>query len=417
MNTPQSTPPKRPKRPFIPARPAAWLIRAAQEFVRAQLSLKNKLELHDNEIDVLKKLPQGAGVVLTSNHADETDPRVCIELSRRSGKRFISMCNREAFDENFGLAGWALQRLGHFSVERGAHDTPAKVFAVEVTKQGRDVLVVFPEGEIFYMNEVVQPFHSGAIDIGMQAIIENREKTDPNWTAYIVPMAIKYHHEKPIESILEKRISKMEHALSIQPAEASLPRRILAIQKLLLKREEALHNVKLDSNTPETLEDEIRAARRAILSDVEVKHGEKPLAENRRAIDESWKLGAELREVLAEQTDIKQKAEIENDIATLREVAQLASWHPYYYESTTSHDRMAEAVLKLERELYRIKRPAQLTTRKVFVKFGEPMDLGVFIEEYVQDAHAVRHKVTEQLQQKIQGLLDTVVADLNTPKH
>lgn len=414
MNTPQ--PPKRPKRPFIPARPADWLIKTAQEVVHAQLSLKNKVEVKKAEIEILRKLPPGAGVVLTSNHADETDPRVVIELSRRSGKRFISMCNREAFDENFGIAGWALQRLGHFSVERGAHDAPAKGFAIEVMKRGKDILVVFPEGEIFYMNDVVQPFHSGAIDIGIQAIIENR-KTNPSWTAYILPMAIKYHHEKPIDTILEKRVAKMEQQLGITPEEASLPKRIFVIEQNLLRKREAAYGIKLDDNEAADLEDEIRFARRAILSEVEVKHGEKPLAENRRAIDESWKLGAELRETLADQTDIKQKTAIEDDIETLREVAQLASWHPHYYESTNSNDRLAEVVLKLERELYRIKRPEQLADRRVFVKLAEPVDLGVYVDEYLEDAHSVRHKVTEKLQTKIQGMLDELVASLNTKEH
>lgn len=406
----QTTPTTQPKRPFKPARPAGWLIKTAQEVVRVQLSLKNKLEIHDKEIEILRRLPRGSGMVLTSNHADETDPRVCIELSRRSQKRFISMCNREAFDENFGLAGWALQRLGHFSVERGAHDAHAKNFAIDVTKQGKDVLVIFPEGEIFYMNEVLQPFHSGAIDIGMQAILDRR-KSDPQWTAYILPMAIKYHHDKPIQSILEKRIAKMEIMLSIIPTEKSLPKRILAIQKKLIKQEESEHGIQLDSSKPVELEEEIRNARRKILSDVEVKHGEKPLPDNRRAIDESWRLGAELREQL-EQSDEKTRAEIESDIAVLREVAELASWHPHYYEGTSSYDRMAEAVLKLERQIYKIKRPAQLATRRVFVKFAEPLDLGPYVDEYVQDSHAVRHKVTEQLQKLIQSMLDELVQQI-----
>jgi len=404
--------PQAKKRPFIPARPATWLIKFAQEFVRAELSMKNKVQLLDADLDVLRTLPPGSGVVLTSNHADETDPRVCIELSRRSGKRFISMCNREAFDENFGLAGWALQRLGHFSVERGAHDAPAKVFAIEVMKQGKDVLVIFPEGEIFYMNEVLQPFHSGAIDIAMQAILENR-KTNPNWTSFIVPMAIKYHHETSIEDVLEQRIAKLEASLKIETTETSLPKRLLAIQKELLKQEESKYKIQSDASTPQDLEDEIRFARRAILSEVEKKHGEQPIQEGKRAIDESWKMGAELRESLATQSDSQRRAELEQDIATLREVAQLASWHPHYYESTSSFDRMAEVVLKLERELYKIKRPQQLANRKVFVKLAPPLDLAPFVDEYKTDPHTVRHKVTEQLKTQIQSLLDSLIAELS----
>ena len=163
------------RRPFKPAKPLPWLIKAARGLVRAELSFLNKLHLLDRDLEHLSAIPKGVGVSLTSNHADETDPRVIIELSRRSGKRFISMCNREAFDENFGLAGWALQGLGYFSVERGAHDSKAKYYAIDVIKSAEDVLVIFPEGEIFYMNELVQPFHSGAIDLSMLAILDKRK--------------------------------------------------------------------------------------------------------------------------------------------------------------------------------------------------------------------------------------------------
>ncbi|HMP54846.1 MAG TPA: 1-acyl-sn-glycerol-3-phosphate acyltransferase, partial [Candidatus Melainabacteria bacterium] len=97
-------------------------------------------------------------------------------LSRLSGKRFISMCNREAFDELSGMAGWVLQHLGHFSVERGAHDSHAKQYAIDIVKNGEQVLVIFPEGEIFYLNEKIQPFHSGVVEISMQALLQQREK-------------------------------------------------------------------------------------------------------------------------------------------------------------------------------------------------------------------------------------------------
>jgi 1-acyl-sn-glycerol-3-phosphate acyltransferase len=53
-----------------------------------------------------------------------------------------------------------------------------------VVKRGEDVLVVFPEGEIHYLNDLVQPFKSGAVAIGMQAVVSRRQ-SDPDWTAYL----------------------------------------------------------------------------------------------------------------------------------------------------------------------------------------------------------------------------------------
>ena len=101
--------------------------------------------------------------------------KVCLELSRRCRRRFLSMMNREAFDEVLGIAGWWLRRLGCFSVERGGHSEVAKRFAIDVVTHAREVLVVFREGEIYFLNDLVQPFKSGAIEIGMQALVEMRQ--------------------------------------------------------------------------------------------------------------------------------------------------------------------------------------------------------------------------------------------------
>ena len=139
--------------------------------------------------------------LLGSNHADETDFKACLDLSRRCNRRFLYMMNQEAFDEGYGIAGWWLQRLGAF-LRSGEAKHQAKRYAIEVLKRAAEILVIFPEGEIYYLNDLVQPFKSGVVDLGMQAVIESR-LTQPDWTAYIVPMAIKYRYRRPIRPNLE----------------------------------------------------------------------------------------------------------------------------------------------------------------------------------------------------------------------
>ena len=112
-------------RPFLPAKTSNWLLRLAQSLVRVDLFLNNRVCIDSSSLELLKDIPKNAGIILTPNHADETDPLVCMELARLCGRSFIYMCNREAFDEWNGVAGWVLQRLGIFSVERGGHDRPA----------------------------------------------------------------------------------------------------------------------------------------------------------------------------------------------------------------------------------------------------------------------------------------------------
>jgi hypothetical protein len=377
----------------------------AQQILRANLFFNNRVHIRDGALDVLRNLPPGAGVILASNHADETDPSVYMEFARQSGKSFSTMCNREAFDEMFGLAGFLLQRFGYFSIERGVHDTAALNYAVDVVKQNKDFLLLFPEGEIFYMNEEVQPFHQGAAEIGMQAVVANR-KIDPNWTAYIVPMAIKYHYPKPIDDALEARISKMEAQLLLKgTGGSSYLQRLFAIYQTLLRRQKVKHQIITEETNNQGMTQEVKSIQRAMLSQIEEKHPTAPVSK-KQTLDRSWQLAAELRDGVEPPKAAEKKKDLHRDLEQLRVIAQLTSWRPHYHTESNSQDRLAEAVMKLERGLYNTERPRQLAHRDVYIDVTSPIDLGPMASEYINDPHPVRQRLTNQCQEQVQLLLD-----------
>jgi 1-acyl-sn-glycerol-3-phosphate acyltransferase len=405
MSSPSgSRPEQQPARDFLPAKPSAWLLPIAKTINKFALRTRNRIHVAPEDLAILRDLPAGSGIILTPNHADELDPRVCLEMSRLSGRRFIFMGNREVFDEMFGFAGWGLQRLGLFSVERGGRDTPAKQYATDVVKEAADVLVIFPEGEIYYLNEKVQPFHSGAVDIGMRAIIERRQ-TDPDWTAYVVPMSIRYRYAVPMKSVLEKRVLKMEQQLSLVRSGQEMRKRLAAILSDVLLREERKYNIDAESQHYAELADRITHARHAILDQVQEKYHS---AYNKQAltIDRAFQLSAHVRELLSQKPGPELEAAYHHDLTALKEVAHMVSWQPQYLETDDSADRLAEMVLKLERELYGVKRPPQLAKRNVFLRVGQPLDLSGFLHQYHEDAYTVRRTVTEQLRTAIQTLID-----------
>lgn len=398
---------------FIPAKPTEWAIKIVQQLARFNLFLKNKIQLAEQDLLHFHKIPRGAGIILTSNHADEADPQVCFELSRRANKRFITMCNREAFDEAFGIPKFILPRLGVFSVKRGSHDSAAVSYAQDVVKQGENILVIFPEGEIYYLNEKIQPFHHGAVDICLKAIVEKR-KSNPEWTAYIVPMAIKYHYDDSVLPELERRVAKMEEQMSIKPEkQASLPDRILELQKAMLQMEERLYKIGEDAENAKELKEEIITAEHDILTEVLDKHPEVKVRDDGATIDKAWQIEAELRKSIGNEKDPAKKKDLELDLRALKEVAQLTSWHPHYYTKDPSADRLAEVILKLEREIYKIKRPKQIASRHVSVKIAHPIDMGKHVDDYVKDPHTVRHTISERLQHEIQSLVDKLTSKLN----
>ena len=45
----------------------------------------------------------------------------------------------------------------------------------------------------------------------------------------------------------------------------------------------------------------------------------------------------------------------------------------------------------------------------MFLRIGEPIDLGRHVASYLQDAQAVRHAVAEELRDVIQALIDGIL--------
>ncbi len=396
---------------FRSARPPGFVIWAAQVLNRVNLAWRNQLRLEPRDLRVLRDLPPGMGTILVSNHADEVDMRACLELSRRCGRRFLYMMNSEAFDEGFGSAGWWLRRLGAFSVERGGRNEQAKRYAIDAVKRGREMLVVFPEGEIYYLNDLVQPFKSGVVNIGLQAVVESR-RTRPDWAAYLVPMAIKYRYRQPIGPILERRTRLMEQHLFRRIRGDSLPRRLGLIMAELLHRQEIVHHLEPDPDRIAELSDRVREIRQQVLSRAEEQYTG-PAADSRsQMMDRTWRLSSYLRGLLRQgsQFSAERRAGFRTDLAGLKRVAQMGSWHPHYVDLDPSQERLAETVLKLERQVYGITRPRQLAKRDVFLRIGEPIDLARFAAPYLQDAQAVRHGVAEQLRDVIQSLIDAIPA-------
>jgi 1-acyl-sn-glycerol-3-phosphate acyltransferase len=396
---------------FRPAKPWGWVIWPVQTFLRFDLGWRNRLRLASRDLEVLRALPEGAGAILAANHADETDFKACLELSRRCGRRFLFMMNREAFDEGHGVAGWWLQRLGAFSVERGGqHNEQAKRYAIAVVERGREVLVIFPEGEIYYLNDLVQPFKTGAVDIGMQAVVEAR-RTRPDWTAYLVPMALKYRYREPIAPILERRTRSMERRLRRRMSGLSLQRRLADILADVLHRQELAHQLEPDSNRLTELSERVQEVRRAILSQTEVRYAGAAVNAQAPTMDRAWRLSSYLRNLLARRgpSSGESQEQARTDLATVESVTQMGSWQPQYTDVDPTQERLAEMVLKLEREVYQTKRPGQLAKRELFLRIGDPIDLGRLVRSYLQDAQAVRHRVAQQLRDVIQDLINAIL--------
>lgn len=395
---------------FRPAKHNRLIIWTVQLWNAIDLAWHNSLRLDPRELEILKNFPKDSGLILVANHSDEMDPRICIELSRRCHRRFTYMINAEAFEQWHGMYGWLLQHLGDFSVERGGGDQTARRYAVDVVKKGHDVLVMFPEGEISYLNDLVQPFKTGAVHIVLQAITETR-KTNSSWTAYLLPIAIKYRYRKPIELILNKRILSIEKRLLIRASFFTFQERIIRIMAKFLKRQELISRTKTVSEQLTRLKVQVRLTQADLISKIKTKYPKLQIDPKAQPVDRAQKIIFFLREQLSRKKFFSHEARIQlkNSIKDLKESIQMEGWQPQYIDLSPSEERLAETVMKLEREVFKLKTPHPLGNRNAFVRIGQPIDLGRYVESYQKDPSALSHQIAEELRDSIQSLIKNMI--------
>ncbi len=392
---------------FRPAKHYGWVIGIFHFLNALDLAWHNRLRIDPDDLEILKNIPMDSGLILTANHSDEMDPKVVFELSRLCHRRFTFMINSEAFEEFHGLIGWFLQHLGGFSVERGGNDQMARSYAVEVIKNDSDALVMFPEGEISYLNDLVQPFKTGVIHMDLQAIAEAR-KTRPLWTAYLLPLAIKYRYRKPIGSILDKKIRAIEKHLLIRASFFTLQVKIIRIMAKILKRQTLINRTRTVSGKITQLKAQLHKVQAALLTKIRIKYPQLKIDPQTLLVDRAQKIIFFLREQLSrkELFGLKSRIQFQKDIKDLKETIQMAGWQPQYIGLAPSEERLAEIVMKLEREVFNLKRPRPLGNRDVFVRIGNPLDLSGYVEAYRKDPSAISHRLAEELRDNTQSLIE-----------
>ncbi len=133
----------------------------------------------------------------------------------------------------------------------------------------------------------------------MQAVVEAR-RTRPDWTAYLIPMALKYRYREPIAPILERRTRSMERRLHRRMSGLSLQRRLVDILADLLHRQELAHHLKPDADRLTALSERVQEMRKAILSQTEEEYAGATVKSQAQTMDRAWRLSSSLRNLLAQ---------------------------------------------------------------------------------------------------------------------
>ena len=138
-------------------------------------------------LDYLREaVDRGWGVMINPNHPGHADAYAIYETADRIGTPFYFMAAWQVFGKQNWLARRILQHHGCFSVDREGTDRNAFRQAVDVLAQRMNPLVIFPEGEVYHLNDRVTPFREGPAVIA-QAAARRAERT-----VCCIPCAIRY---------------------------------------------------------------------------------------------------------------------------------------------------------------------------------------------------------------------------------
>lgn len=141
------------------------------------------------EVKGQENLPKEGPVILAPTHRSRWDALVLPYAAGRPviGRDLHVMISA---DEMKGLQGWFLSHLGGFPVNPRHPGISSLRHGIELLNKG-EVLVIFPEGNIFHTEEV-QPFEPGLGRIALHA-----ESNQPGLGVKIVPISIRYSDSVP----------------------------------------------------------------------------------------------------------------------------------------------------------------------------------------------------------------------------
>jgi 1-acyl-sn-glycerol-3-phosphate acyltransferase len=345
----------------------------------------------------LARISPGDGVLVAPNHSHDSDPHVLMEVARRAGRRFHFMAAWQIFRMHGGLDGWALQRMGAFSVDREGCDRRAVRQAVEILGTGR-FLVVFPEGEVYHLNERLTPLLDG---VAFMALSAQRDlaKEGGGRRVWIVPAAIRYRFVDDVRPALGAAVDDLETRLVLRrDGAAPLADRLLRVCDVLLTIQE---KEVLGHAGEGTLAERVALLIESMLARLEARH----LATGRRATTVPLRVKALRRHLLdlraAEATSPEMREGANASLDEVQRVLALYSYPGDYVTERPSVERIAETIEKLEEDVGGRSRPKG--RRAARVVFGEPIDLSS--GDPGARAKAAAGEMTDRLEETIRALM------------
>ena len=374
--------------------------------VSDSLYLRRKHRIRDVHVlgasrELLEMIENGDSLLLTPNHSDHSDPHTLLYWARRAGIPLHFMAARELFDTGMGIRGKVLQRVGVFSIDREGTDLRSIKEAMRIVYEGRFPLCMFPEGEIFHLNERLTPLNDGAATI-MLRTARKVSKAKPDKRTAIIPVAIRYTYTEDISATFGTAMDRLERYIRWKPQQGlDIVQRIYKFgEALLMLKEKELLDQALSGNLSERL----GQFREILINEMEAKYLEQP--GDGTHPERVRRLRGRLRTILLGDSppSPEQRSEIYRDLDRIYVAVQLYSYPGQYLRERPSTDRIAETILKFEEDLFgetciRGQRRAELT-------FCPAIDMAEYLDASGSAAKESVSEVTKRITDSIRAVLE-----------
>lgn len=366
------------------------------------------VEFQEGSLDRLRGL-QKERLVILPNHPTNTEPLILFNLGHRTGQPFHYVACRESFDHGKGLWGWLIQRLGAYSLVRGALDRPSFTMTKELLARPGSKLVIFPEGEVYSQNDSLLPFQSGVIQLAFWGLEEAREK-DPQADVKLLPMAVRYSFVQDMTQEIGESMARLEMAVGLPVANKDDPyARVRRVGELVVGKLERQFDLKPEPD--KNLGDRMDAIKRtqllraADIARVKLKGG--PLAEEMRMVINAVHRVTDDPGSAKSDYDRRLWEESRNHVQpALHELDRLANWiavYDGYVAASPTPERMVHLLVRMEKEIL-----GEIVIRgkqMAHVGIANPISLAERHADYEARKRETVADVTQQAEVAVQGLL------------
>jgi hypothetical protein len=303
--------------------------------------------------------------------------------------------------------------MGSFSIDREGSDRNAMAAAINTLKGGEYALTIFPEGNVYLMNDRLTPFLDGTSFIAVKA--QQALKDEAN--VWIVPVSFKFSQRDNIEEKVWIRLKQLATDSGYQGVLDPSDREGTVVNvgaHLLTEYFREKTEIEGDFNfsglSPDELKDQLHQISKQLVGHIEE---ELDLAGDDQVfiVDRVRKVRSRIHQIKIDHKEVENFGKEKIDALADRAILCfriLAYVLPYLKDKATL-DRYAETVERLCEDFYSRGFPPP-GPRKAMVKVDEPISVRSLWETNGGKARAVIPELTRAMELSIQAGIDQLNA-------